>query len=99
MIVIVPACRAQVFELRVRHVRIHMIVVDMLEIYIVLSKDHEEINIVTHQMFRNLCIRLTKIEAINVLVSTHTVESSDVVLFLAGYIVEYDDGIGISVCR
>ena len=73
--------------------------IDVFSIYIILSKDHQQINIVAHQMFRNLRVRLTQIEITNILVSTHTVEGSKVVLFLASYIVKYDDRIGTSICR
>ena len=81
------------------HVGINVVVIDVFKIYIVLSKDHQQINIVAHQMFRNLRVRLTQIETINVLVSTHAVESSNIVLFLASYIIKYDDRIGTSICR
>ena len=76
-----------------------MVVIDVFEIYIILSKDHQQIKIVAHQMFRDLRVRLTQIETINVIVSTHTVESSNIVLFLASYIIKYADRIGTSICR
>ena len=99
MVIVVPAFQSQVFELGVRHVSIHVVVIDVFEIYIILSKDHQQINIVAHQMLWNLRVRLTKIETINVLVSPHTVESSIIVLFLASYFVKYDDRIGTSICH
>ncbi|CAB0036265.1 unnamed protein product [Trichogramma brassicae] len=71
MLITIPAVGAQLFEHGVRHIGVHVIVINVSYINIILTKYDEQIDIVSNQMLGNVGIRLTKIKTIDVLVTTH----------------------------
>ena len=75
------------------HIRMYMILEHMFEIHLVLTKYCQQINVISYQMLQYLSIRLTEIETIHILMSTHAEKRSDVLLFLTCYIIEYNNGI------
>ena len=93
--VTVPALQAQIFEFRKSHVGIHVIVVDVLEVHLVLTKYREHVDVIPDQMLGNSSVRLTQIERIYILVSTHAEVSPHTVLLLAGDVVENHNAVGL----
>ena len=75
------------------HIRIYMILVHMFEIHLVLPKYCQQINVISYQMLWYVSIRLTEIETIHILMSTHAEKRSDIVLLLTCYIIEHNYGI------
>ena len=65
-----------------------MIIVNVLEVHFVPTENHQEIDIVAHQMFRYTALRLTEINAVNVPMTTHAKICSHVALLFIRHIVE-----------
>ena len=87
-ILVPPARGTEVSKLTERHVSVHVIIVNVLEVYFVLTENHQKIGIIAHQMFRYTAISLTEINAVNVPMTTHAKIRSHVVLLFTRPIVE-----------
>ena len=59
-----PARGAEVSKLTERHISVHVIIVNVIEVHFVLTENQQEIGIVTHQVFRYTAIRLTEMNAV-----------------------------------
>ena len=83
-----PTVATQQTKFIVRHVGIHVIVVNVFQIGIILFEQKQQVRVVAYQMFRYPRVRLTEIEAVNVRVAAHRKVFSHRILLVAYYVIQ-----------
>jgi uncharacterized ubiquitin-like protein YukD len=73
------------------HVTVDVTVVDVAQVQTILLKQHQQVEVVSDQVFGDLGVRLTQVERIHVKVSTHAKVLAHHRLFLTSYVIEDHD--------